>query len=103
MNEILDDLAERMLAPATRLVCAVQDHDVDDAHRLLSGLDVLELRALAVVMAALVPDDATLEDLLAWTRNAGPISPRRAAVNRARLMAAVASIAAEPVRKRGAA
>lgn len=103
MNEILDDLAERMLSSATQLVCAVQDYDTRDAHTLLSRLDVLELRALAVVLAALVPDDATLEDLLAWTRCQGPVSPRRAAVNRARLMAAVASVAAEPRPKRGAA
>lgn len=89
MNEILDELAERMLPSATQLVCAVQDYDTRDAHRLLSGLDVLELRALAVVLAAMVPDDATLEQLLAWTRYQGPISPRRAAVNRARLLAAV--------------
>ncbi|MFI7628425.1 hypothetical protein [Microbispora rosea] len=94
----LDALAETMLPPATALVVAVHDHDVAAAHATLAGLDVLQLRALAVTLAALVPDDHTLTELLAWTRSQGPISDRQAAVNRQRLEA---TLAAHDAHRRG--
>lgn len=81
----LDALAERMLPPAATLVVAVHDHDIPTAHAMLEPLGVLELRALAVTLAALVPDDRTLTELLAWTRGQAPISDRQAAAHRAQL------------------
>ena len=67
----LDDITERMLPVATDLVCQVHDHQRGDAHDLLAGLRVVELRALAVVLAALVPADQPFADLVAWTH--GPL------------------------------
>lgn len=95
----LDELVGRMLGPATRLVCAVQDFDPEESHAILEPLDAIQLRSLAVALAALVPDDMALEVLLAWSRSEGPISPRKARVNRRRLEAEVA----EFERKRSAA
>lgn len=97
----LDALVEQMLRPATRLVCAVQDFDQQESRAILEPLDAMELRALAVALAALVPDDQALEVLLAWSRNEGPISPRKARVNRDRLVAEVAEF--ERNHSRGAA
>lgn len=97
---ILDDMAERMFAPAVRLVEAVHDYDRATAHDLLSGLGVVELRALAVDLASLVPDDEPLTTLLAWSRGVAPISDRQAAVHRAQLEAEVIAYSRS---KRGAA
>lgn len=85
----LDVLAERMLGPAAQLVVSVHDHDVAGAHEALEPLTVLELRALAVTLAALVRDDESLLTLLDWTRGLGPVSDRQAERNRARLAEAV--------------
>jgi hypothetical protein len=58
------DRAENALAVASALVCAVHDRDAAQVRDLLVGAD---LPALAVVLAACVPDDARLSDLLDWT------------------------------------
>ncbi|TMS00135.1 hypothetical protein [Nonomuraea basaltis] len=100
MSADLDELVDQMLGPATRLVCAVQDFDPEESHAILEPLDAVELRSLAVALAALVPDDMALEVLLAWSRNEGPISPRKARVNRRRLESEVAE---HEQRKRSAA
>ncbi|MER7126662.1 hypothetical protein [Micrococcus luteus] len=91
----LDALAERMLWPATKLVAAVRDGDDRTCHDMLSHLGPVELRALAVVLAALVPDDAALTALADWTRSAPPVSDRQAAEHRAALEAELADAAAE--------
>lgn len=41
---------------APSLVRAVHDRDIDAVHQRLSALDVVELRALVVVLADLIPD-----------------------------------------------
>ncbi len=87
----LDALAESLIPTAARLVVAVHDDDTTDAHDALGRLGVLELRALCVVLAAMVPDDESLSSLLAWTRGVAPISERQAAANRARLEATIAA------------
>lgn len=100
VTHILDDMAERMFAPAVRLVEAVHDYDRATAHHLLAGLGVIELRALAVDLASLVPDDEALTTLLAWTRGVAPISDRQAAKNREVLESEAAAYSRS---KRGAA
>lgn len=100
MSPRLDDLTQRMFAPAVRLVEAVHDYDRAATHSLLAGLDVMELRALAVNLASLVPDDQTLDALLAWSRGVAPISDRQAAKHREVLEAEVAAFSRA---KRGAA
>ncbi|MET9339233.1 helix-turn-helix transcriptional regulator [Nonomuraea sp. NPDC003804] len=55
MTARLDDLAEQMLGPASRLIRAVRERDVAEAHDVLGALDVLELRALAVRLADIAP------------------------------------------------
>lgn len=53
----LDALAWDMLTgTAPALVRAVHQRDADTVHERLGGLDVLQLRALAVVLADLIPD-----------------------------------------------
>lgn len=95
----LDDLAERLVPTAARLTVAVHDGEPGDSHDALAGLSVLELRALCVVLAAMVPDDETLEVLLAWTRGVGPVSNRQAARNRARMVEAVSTRQASRARR----
>lgn len=64
-----DHLTQQAVPLAAQLVCAVRD-DVTETHRLLLSLDGAtraEVHALLVVLAAMVPDDRTTADLLAWT------------------------------------
>ena len=63
-----EDLLVQMLMPASRLVTGVHAFDPVACHRVLSGLSVLELRALAVVLAQLV--------------RLGDVSPQQLAVSR---------------------
>jgi len=100
MSTYLDDLAEQMLAPATRLVVAVHDGDVATSHDVLGRLGVIELRALAVALAALVPDDQALTVLTAWSRGLVPVTQQQAARHRDLL---VAEVEAHSRSKRGAA
>lgn len=93
--DTLDDLAQQMLWPATKLVAAVHDNDTRTSHAVLTRLDTVELRALAVVLASLVPDDVTLTALARWTCGAPPVSERQAARHRADLEAELAADAAQ--------
>ena len=97
---LLDEVAERMFAPAVRLVSAVHDYDRVTAHEVLAGLGVIELRALAVNLASLVPDDEALGTLLTWSRSVAPISDRQATAHREQLEAEVVAYSRS---KRGAA
>lgn len=62
-----DVLADAMADHASRLVWAVREHDAAEVAAVLetvraeSGVD-----ALVLVLAAMVPDDATPSELLAW-------------------------------------
>ncbi|GAA2990459.1 hypothetical protein GCM10017559_08100 [Streptosporangium longisporum] len=91
--DTLDDLAQQMFWPATKLVAAVHDHDTRTSHTVLSTLDTVELRALAVVLASLVPDDHTFTTLARCTRGTPPVSERQAAQHRATLEAELAHAA----------
>ena len=78
----MTDLPPHSIACALDLVGAVRDRDPDlVAHtlRVASGLDGLE--ALAVTLAAMVDDEKSLPDLLAWcspTREEDVMAWRRA-------------------------
>lgn len=63
-----DDLAEAMVPVACELACLVRDGDADGITVMAEsrGWD-LETKALMVVLAAMVPDDGQVGDLLAWT------------------------------------
>lgn len=97
MTAVLDELAEQMLLPACRLVPAVQDGSAGEVHAILSPLSLLDLRALVVVLAALVPaDDPAMDVFTTWMHQAKPapprpISGREAQLNRARLAEALAN------------
>lgn len=58
-----DRRVEAALPLAQQLVGAVRDHDRDLVAELVDGADVM---ALLVALAAMVPDDATPAELLAW-------------------------------------
>jgi hypothetical protein len=51
----LEELPMAMLLPASRLVEAVHAYDIAASHEVLEPLNVMQLRALAVDLAALVP------------------------------------------------
>lgn len=95
MTAVLDELAEQMILPAGRLVPAVQDGDAREVHALLSPLSLMELRALVVVLATLVPaDDPAMELFTTWIHQAKPVPPRpisgrEAQANRARMLEAL--------------
>jgi hypothetical protein len=57
-----------MVPVACDLACRVRDGDADGITRMAEakGWDV-ETKALLVVLAAMVPDDGPVGDLLAWT------------------------------------
>ena len=88
----LEALAGVMLSVAADLVCRVRDHDQTQIAAVLTPLDPVHLRALVVVLAAMVPADTPMGDLIAWTRTAPggaleDITPKHAARNRAALAA----------------
>ena len=59
-------LAERLVPVALALVGAVRDQDGDGIAEFLAGLSAGERDALPVILAAMVPDDRTPQDLLSW-------------------------------------
>ena len=93
----LDVLAEQMILPACRLVPAVQDGDADQVDAIVSPLSLLELRALAVVLASLVPaEDPAIGLFTTWKLQETslplpPVTPEHAADNRRRMVAEVAA------------
>jgi len=68
-----------MIPAACDLACLVRDWDQAGIARRLTRLSVQELHALAVVMAAMIPDDAPVSDLLGWLE---PGTPQRDAMLR---------------------
>lgn len=62
-----DALATGILPVATDLVCQVHDWDAAEIRKTLTGYGEDGLRALCVVLAAMVPDDQPLDELIAWT------------------------------------
>lgn len=70
----LDQLAADALPTAAALTVAVADHDQDLVRDVLTGLDTLRLRALAVVLAAHVDPDKPFI-------SRGPVNVVRSAVH----------------------
>jgi hypothetical protein len=71
------DLAERMVFKGARLAAIVHgDGGVWDVNNLIGGLDTTELRALAVVLAAMVDPGQTVGQALAhvtWDERFRPV------------------------------
>lgn len=61
----------RILPRALDLVTAVRDEDRAGIGARLQGLDRQDLASLAVVLAAMVPDDRSPQQLLAWVETWG--------------------------------
>lgn len=86
--EQLDALASALLPTAVGLVTQVRDRDAIAVDEAIGDMEPMQLRTLVVVLASMVPDDAHMDDLIAWTRKPWeltPISPERGARNRADL------------------
>jgi hypothetical protein len=89
----MDALAEEMVLPACRLVPAVQDGDADQVDAIVSPLSLFQLRALAVVLASLVPaEDPAVGLFTTWKLQESelplpPVTPEQAAENRRRMVA----------------
>lgn len=60
------NLARNSINRATELVCLVRDEGADTIGTWLNRLDRQALYGLTVTLAAMVPDDATVDELLAW-------------------------------------
>lgn len=64
-------LVEQLVPLAAELVCLVRDEGADSIGRFLHR--VPDLRAMCVVLAAMVPDDRPVTDLLAWVPDQVPV------------------------------
>lgn len=60
------DLPPVAVHDAQRLICAVREHGPDDVAVLVRRLTRNDLYVLAVTLAAMVPDDYSPAELLAW-------------------------------------
>lgn len=65
-HSVDDCLPAAAIGVAVRLVGAVHEQGPSDVAAIIGRLDTRELRALAVTLAALVPDDYSPAELLAW-------------------------------------
>jgi hypothetical protein len=85
-----------MILPACRLVAAVQAREPEGVAGIVEALSVLELRALAVVLAELVPaDDPAMDLFTLWKVQDNelpllPVTAEQAEANRQRLVDEVA-------------
>lgn len=66
-------LAEEAVRVAQRLACAIRDDGAYEVARITDPLSREQLVALAVALAAMVPLDRPVADLLAWVD--GPVLP----------------------------
>lgn len=80
--DVRDLLVEAMIGPAMELVGKVGDGDARGVEAILTGLDAERLYALAVVLAAMVPDDVPLGDLMGPPPALPPVTPAEAEENR---------------------
>ena len=69
----LDQRAEALLALALCAVTAIRDRDPATVAHDLEQLPPADLRDVAVLLAALVPEDRTPRQLLAWWLYRGPV------------------------------
>ncbi|WP_263251608.1 hypothetical protein [Saccharopolyspora rosea] len=67
---------DALVPVAAQLAAAVHDHDAAAVAQLLDGAD---LPALVVLLAAMVPDDLTPSELLAWCDDPAEYARLRAA------------------------
>lgn len=70
-----DPLAASLIEEASAIVCDLHDDDPAVVHRRLARASHLRLRQLVCVLAAMVPTDRRLADLLAWTTGASLTGP----------------------------
>lgn len=60
------DQAERLVGVALRMVAAVHEDGADQVERVLNETHPADLRALSVVLAAMVDPTRGVDELLAW-------------------------------------
>jgi hypothetical protein len=63
-----DVLAGYSIRRATQLACLVRDEGRDGIGDFLDALTMQQLYGMCVALAAMVPDDRPVDDLLAWVR-----------------------------------
>jgi hypothetical protein len=61
-----DPLVGGLIEQATGIICDLRDDDPATVHRRLAATPHLRLRQLVCVLAAMVPTDRTITELLAW-------------------------------------
>lgn len=90
-----DEQAAAMIPVAADLACMVRDEDVAGIAAQLGKLDCQQFYALAVVMAAMIPDDQPVGDLLAWFEAGTP--QREAMLRKAHVRAAKRQVRGLPL------
>lgn len=58
---------------ATHLACLVRDEGACSVGAYLDALTADQMYGLVVTLAAMVPDDRTVDELLDWTKDAGQL------------------------------
>ncbi|MEU8378298.1 hypothetical protein [Streptosporangium sp. NPDC048865] len=66
-------IASRLLPIAAHLVCAIRDEGPDATADIIRDLSPSDWVALTGLLAALVPTDKSLPELLAWTDDVWPL------------------------------
>lgn len=67
-------VTERMVPTACQLTGHVHAHDKQAIHKVIRNLTPQEAYAVIVVLAAMIPQDQTPRELLAWTEQVPPRS-----------------------------
>lgn len=65
--------AASAITRASTLVCLVRDEGPCSVGAYLDELTADQMYGLVVTLACMVPDDQRVEELLAWTRDAGQL------------------------------
>lgn len=71
----MTDPIERMIPTACQLTGHVHDHNRKAIRRLLHGLNQQDTYTLLIVLAAMIPEDRTIKELLAWTNQLPQLKP----------------------------
>lgn len=94
------DRADRLAEIAVELTCRVRDDEPAAVHRWLQAVvPDNDMMALAVILAAAVPDDRTWDELTDWVRlrefgDGRPDTPEKIALRRRDLVEALGGAAA---------
>lgn len=71
----MTDPIERTIPTACELIDHVHTHNKKAIRQLLHNLNQQDIHALTIVLAAMIPEDRTIKELLAWTNQLPQLKP----------------------------